>query len=173
MNCERKSACRNDCRIQEYKQDFSIQILFPQPEKKKTLSGRLALHKEWKFMAADLRRLKFKTEAILLPGNSRRFVGTYSFRCGKENGGFKKFLQLVRSFVYEFYRFSISTRTEQASQTKVNWIKLNRFQFYLWRKYFEWFAPIMLNITVGFPLLPISQLFMQSFCNEQIFVFQM
>ena len=65
--------------------------------REKTSSGRLALHEEWKFMAADFERwilrftshpLTFKTEATLSLGNSRRFVGTYSFGC-KENESFK------------------------------------------------------------------------------------
>ena len=64
------------------------------------------LQEEWEFMAAEferiiirftLRRLIFKTEATLSLGNSRIFVGTYSFGCERKNGSLKKIFQLVRT----------------------------------------------------------------------------
>ena len=45
------------------------------------------------------------------PGKGINFVGTYSFRCGKENVRFKKLLKLVRT-LYDFHRCSISARSD-------------------------------------------------------------
>ena len=45
-------------------------------------------------------------------GKSINFVGTYSFRCGKENVRFKKLLSSLGHFVYDFHRCSISARSD-------------------------------------------------------------
>ena len=126
INRERKSLCRNERGIVEWKEDFLIQIRFPQPEEKHQLDGIVEIHGSWVWKFTS-RHLIFKTEATLSFGNSRRFAG-----CEKKNGSFKTFLQLVRTLCLRIsliQKFSISTRTKQASQKR--WIKLNRFYFYL------------------------------------------
>ena len=107
--------------------------------REKTSSGRLALHEEWKFRATVFerwilrftsRRLIFKTEATLSPGNW--FVGTYSIGCEKKNGSFKKFLQLVRTLCLRISSIQNSVFPRGRSKPrKQRWIKLNRFHFYL------------------------------------------
>ena len=109
------------------KRTFQSKFVFHNP--RKTSSGRLALHEEWKFVAAEFERwilrfnsrcLIFKTEATLSPGNSRRFVGTYSFSCELRRRPFPIFFFFVLFFALFFsflfaLLFSLSSATHMFS----------------------------------------------------------
>ena len=123
INCERKSACRNECAIH-----------FPQPEKKKII-WTAERWKSWRLSFKD----KFLVVLCIVWYSKQRppyrmeraedLLVLTVLAVERTEGSLKKFLRLVRTLFTNFidWKFSISTPTKQASQTKVT--KLKPFTF--------------------------------------------
>ena len=99
------------------------------------------------------RRLIFKTEATLSESRS------YSFGCGNFRTEASRIL-LVQTLCLRISSIQNSVFPRGRKVNKIKPFSLSTVKEVL----------CMLNITVGFSLLAISQMFMRSFCYERIFL---